>query len=131
MVDNKRIVQDFFAVMNAEGPAAAARRCGTPDMIWWTPGAGEIQAQLDGLTALIDTHFDADGIVLTVTGITAEGDRVAVEAQSRGQLKTGARYANAYHWLFVLRDGKIAIAREYNDTAHVNAVLGPVLAGAA
>ncbi len=44
---------------------------------------------------------------------------------------SAAMNANRYHWLFLLRDSKIAVAREFNDTAHVNAVLGPVLAGAA
>lgn len=130
-MNNSQIVRDFFAAMNANGPAEAARRFGTPDMVWWTPGGGEIQNHLASLSGLIEKHFDEKGITLTVEGITAEGDRVAVEARSEGSLRNGARYANRYHWLFILRDGKIAVAREYNDTAHVNAVLGPVLAGAA
>ncbi|WP_176594682.1 nuclear transport factor 2 family protein [Sphingobium sp. EM0848] len=130
-MDNKSIVQGFFAVMNEDGPEAAARQFGTPDMVWWTPGGGEIQGQLAALSALIDKHFDVQGITLTIEGVTAEGDRVAVEARSEGRLRNGSRYANRYHWLFLLRDGKITVAREYNDTAHVNAVLGPALAGAA
>jgi len=130
-MDNSQIVRNFFAAMNDAGPAEAARRFGTPDLIWWTPGGGEIQDQLDGLSALIARHFDEKGILLTIEGVTAEGDRVAVEARSEGQLRGGTRYANRYHWLFILRDGKIAVAREYNDTAHVNAVIGPLLTGAA
>ncbi|GLT00013.1 hypothetical protein GCM10007897_13960 [Sphingobium jiangsuense] len=130
-MNNSQIVQHFFTVMNEAGPAEAASRFGTADLIWWTPGGGEIQNHLDGLTRLIETHFDERGITLTIEGITAEGERVAVEARSEGRLRTGARYANRYHWLFILRDGKIAVAREYNDTAHVKEVLGPLLAGAA
>jgi len=130
-MNNSQIVQHFFTVMNEAGPAEAASRFGTADLIWWTPGGGEIQNHLDGLTRLIERHFDERGITLTIEGITAEGERVAVEARSEGRLRTGARYANRYHWLFILRDGKIAVAREYNDTAHVKEVLGPLLAGAA
>ncbi len=45
--------------------------------------------------------------VITVQGVTAEGDRVAIEAEGRAELKNGRIYANRYHYLFVLRDGKI------------------------
>ena len=127
-MDNNSIVREFFAAMNEAGPAEAARRFGTADMLWWTPGGGEIQDQLDGLSDLIAKHFDEGGITLTIDGVTAQNDKVAVEARSEGRLRDGTRYANRYHWLFILRDGKIAVAREYNDTAHVRDVLGPILA---
>jgi uncharacterized protein len=45
-----------------------------------------------------------------------------VEAMSRGALRNGRVYEQEYHVLFTLRDGKIAAAREYMDTAHVNAI---------
>ena len=58
----------------------------------------------------------------------AEGDRVAVEAESHGELKNGKTYNNTYHFLFVFRDGKIrrdeavaqrAVAREVLKTLPV------------
>lgn len=49
-----------------------------------------------------------------IIAMTAEGDRVAVEAQSYGELKNGKLYENAYHFLFKLRDGKIYNVREYS-----------------
>jgi ketosteroid isomerase-like protein len=52
----------------------------------------------------------------------AEGDRVAVEAESYGELRNGRVYAQEYHVLMTIRDGKIAAVREYMDTAHVMAV---------
>ena len=51
------------------------------------------------------------------------GDRVAVEAESHGDLKNGKTYNNTYHFLFVFRDGKICLTKEYNDTAYAAAAL--------
>lgn len=53
---------------------------------------------------------------------TAEADRVAVEAESYGELTNGRVYQQEYHVLMTIRNGRIAAAREYMDTAHVNAV---------
>ena len=38
---------------------------------------------------------------LILTGITAEGDRVAIEAQGYAKLKNGKTYENLYHFLFI------------------------------
>ena len=54
----------------------------------------------------------------------AEGERVAVEAESHGELNNGAIYNNHYHFLFIVRDGKITAIKEYNDTKHASDVLG-------
>ena len=130
-LDNVVVVKAFFEAMQADGPDKAAAAFGTADLVWWAPGVGEMQDNLVGLSKLIATHFDANGIELTIDGVTADGDRVAVEARSSGKLNSGAVYANTYHWLFVLREGKIAVIKEYNDTLHLNSVLGPILASAA
>jgi ketosteroid isomerase-like protein len=53
-------------------------------------------------------------IVMKVVGMIGEGDQVAVETEGDGELHNGKRYANAYHFVFVLRGGKIAEVREYS-----------------
>lgn len=63
------------------------------------------------------------GMRVTPTGLTAEGDRVAVEAESSGETATGRTYNNQYHFLFEVRDGKIQAAREYLDTLYAKEVL--------
>jgi hypothetical protein len=50
---------------------------------------------------------------MTPKGITAEGDRVAVEAESYGETASGKIYNNLYHFLFEVRGGKIQAVREY------------------
>ena len=38
----------------------------------------------------------------------------------------GKTYNNTYHFLFVFRDGKICLSKEYNDSAHAAWALGPL-----
>lgn len=55
-----------------------------------------------------------------IVGMIAEGDTVAAEIRS--EMHFGDRvYRNAYHDLFVVRDGLIVHGREYFDTAAVAA----------
>jgi ketosteroid isomerase-like protein len=90
----------------------------TDDVQWWVPGRGTMSR--DEFFALADSFQSMlkSGIDLTVCGVTAEGDRVAVEAESHAELTNGKTYNNTYHFLFVFRDGKICLSKEYNDSAH-------------
>ena len=53
-------------------------------------------------------------IVLTPTRIIAEDDYVAAEAESYGEMSNGRVYINAYHFLFVIKNGLIAQVKEYS-----------------
>lgn len=55
------------------------------------------------------------GVRHEVRGIVAEGDRVAVETESYADLPGGRSYNNVYHFLLIIRDGKVEIVREYTD----------------
>lgn len=45
------------------------------------------------------------------------------EAESFTKTRDGRTYNNLYHFLFLVRDGKVAGVKEYLDTMHTNAVL--------
>ncbi len=60
------------------------------------------------------------GLKMTVVSCMGEGDRVAVEVVSAGDLKNGRQYRQEYHMLLEFRDGKIKSVREYLDTQHAN-----------
>jgi ketosteroid isomerase-like protein len=120
--DNAAIVKAFFADMQAGGLEAAGRHL-APGFVWWAAGAGEIQDQLAAIGGLLAKNMKGP-MKMTVHGITAEGERVAVEAESYGELNSGAIYNNKYHFLFIVRDGKITTVKEYNDTKHAGDVLG-------
>jgi ketosteroid isomerase-like protein len=56
---------------------------------------------------------------ITPTSMVAEGNRVAVEADSFAELKDGRVYDPRCHFLFeVAPDGRIAVVHEYLDTKH-------------
>ena len=48
---------------------------------------------------------------------------MAVEASSDGIHASGKRYHNQYHFLVVIREGKIHQLKEYMDTMHAKDVL--------
>ena len=64
-----------------------------------------------------------EGLAFTILETTVEGDRVAVEAVSDGVHVSGKRYQNRYHFLVVVRDGKVHGLKEYMDTQHAKEVL--------
>jgi ketosteroid isomerase-like protein len=59
-----------------------------------------------------------NGLPMEVISVMADGDRVAMEIVSDGELDNGRRYNNEYFVLFTIKDGKIREVREYNDTLH-------------
>ncbi len=92
----------------------------TEDVVWWIPGRGsfgmaEFLSFAGGFTAFLKGGRSA----LTVLGVTADGDRVAIEAESHGEFTNGTLYNNTYHYLFVFRNGRICEAKLYNDTKYV------------
>jgi ketosteroid isomerase-like protein len=63
------------------------------------------------------------GLRFIVHHLTAEDDRVAIEAESVGEHVSGRLYNNHYHFLMFLRDGKIVRFKEYLDTELATEVL--------
>jgi uncharacterized protein len=77
----------------------------------WTKNE-TIQIFKDTQSRVVDGRFD-----LTPVAFTAEADRVAFEATSYAINATNGRiYENRYHHLMVVKDGKISLLREYQDT---------------
>jgi len=59
---------------------------------------------------------------MTVKNAIAEGDLVALEVESHGELTNGRVYHNEYHTLMRVTADQIRQVREYNDTQHAYAV---------
>ena len=53
---------------------------------------------------------------MTVRSVTAEDNRVSIEASGDSRLKDGRKYNNSYQFTFTLSNGKIREVREYSDT---------------
>lgn len=122
---NKKLAAEFFGRFDAND-VAGALGCLADDATWWiagkpgaVPSAGTYSKRK--VSRLVEDMFARlkDGMRMTVKGAIAEGDRVAIEVESRGELRNGRVYNNQYHFLLRIRDGKIAEVREYLDTQHV------------
>ncbi len=95
----------------------------TEDVYWWVPGQGNMsRAEFSALMDAFAGLHKGDGR-MEVKGVTAEGDRVAIEAESHFQLNDGRAYNNTYHFLFQFRDGRICCAKEYNDSRYAAEIL--------
>jgi ketosteroid isomerase-like protein len=127
---NKRLVREFLDHY-AHGRYGAALELLAPDSRWWLPGhPQEFPAAGWADKATVERRLAANlqllphGLEIIVGDMTAEGDRVAVEAESKAQLVNGTLYHNRYHFLFIVRAGRIHVAKEYLDTLHVMNALG-------
>lgn len=123
---NKQLVRDFFAIMN-RGDVPSIVAAYADDGYLMTMGHTLIsgrftRAQIQAAAGQIYDVFP-QGLEFTIDAMTAEGERVAVEAHSQGRHVSGALYSNEYHFLFVFRDGKLAVLKEYMDSERVTDVL--------
>ncbi len=124
--DNKQVVEQFFSCLSSgdvEGFVALYHPRGS----LWTSGNTLMSGTYsrDQIAAFGGDIFDAfpQGLAFSIVGMTAEGDRVAVEAESKGEHSSGQLYHNFYHFLFEFRDGKVYRLKEYMDTEKVTDVL--------
>lgn len=127
--ENKKVVLSFFENFSA-GKAAEALGQMADTATWTVMGRPETFALAGTKTKAEFTQLlqgigaaMPKGLRLTPKGITAEGDRVAVEAESYGEHANGKVYNNQYHFLIEVRNGKIQAVREYLDTIHARDVL--------
>jgi uncharacterized protein (TIGR02246 family) len=123
---NKELVKAFFEALN-KADSTALLNAYSEDGRLTTMGNTLISGsynkeQIAGYAAGILQVFPK-GIRFTVKGITAEGERVAVEAESEGMHVSGKLYSNQYHFLFRFRDGKVVEFKEYMDTERVTEIL--------
>lgn len=125
---NKKLAADFLDCFTT-GDFAGVLAHLSEDATWRIPGKPELSRVAGPKTkAQMARVFEAmaaqlkGGLKMTVMNCIAEGDQVAVEAESFGELRNGRVYNNLYHLLLELRGGKISAVREYYDTQHVHAV---------
>jgi ketosteroid isomerase-like protein len=116
--DNKALVRRYMQAV-IDGDIGTIEALQHPDVKWWVLGVGDLdRAQFtEGVRTALLT---ADTRHIEITGLTAEGDRVAVECRSE-MVFPGHVYRNIYHNLLVIRDGVIIEGREYMETRALQA----------
>lgn len=124
--ENKQLVIEMFSHLSAGRRQQALDLMGD-DATWWSPGIGVTTKQQ---FAQMMTYMDKilkGPIKMTLKRMTAEDDRVAAEAESDGDVVNGKHYHNTYHFLVVVRGGKIREVKEYTDTKYAGDVFGDLL----
>ena len=116
--NNKKIATEFFNSLSSGTEDYLDFY--TDDSTIWTAGDNaiggtrskkEIVEFAQGILAAFP-----NGITFNITGMTAEDDRVAVEVSGESIHASGKPYNNKYHFLLIIRDGKIIQLKEYMDT---------------
>lgn len=110
---NKQVAAAFLAAIVA-GNVAQCGQLLAPDARWWVQGRGDMPRSTF-LASLARTVARSSARAITPGLVTAEADRVAIQAQGEFAFPEGV-YANTYHYLFVMADGRIAQGFEYLDT---------------
>ena len=115
---NKQITKKFFEALSTGSDKYLDFY--TDDSIIWTAGNNAIggtrtKEEVVSFAQNILAAFPT-GIKFNIKGITAEGDRVAVEIDGEAVHASGETYNNQYHFLLIIKDGKILELKEYMDT---------------
>ncbi len=122
IAQNKDLATKFVTSMRAHSGFDEAL---VSDDLTWRTANGTIMDKPTLKSLLVNVKKRMpDFPEMVVVGITAEGDRVAVEAEGKCALPNGKRYDNIYHFLLCIRDGRICEIREYADTLLVERTFG-------
>ena len=125
--ENKKIVLEYLRLLSA-GNVDSLMSLLSDDFEQWVPGnmpASGTHSKAVFREMLIGAGgMFPNGLIVTPTSLISEGDLVAVEAKGGGRTRDGRTYANTYHYLFEIKNGKITKVREYMDTKHAAEIFG-------
>jgi ketosteroid isomerase-like protein len=110
---------DIDAVLEAIAPSAETR---LPESLPWGGTYAGPDGFRDFLTKLGDSWDQFSATPQKVLG--ADDNHVIVLAKTKGRTKAGATIEGKTIWIYQLRDGKIADAESFGDTAQLLEALG-------
>jgi ketosteroid isomerase-like protein len=126
---NKQVIRTYFEAVNARDNAAILSLL-TQDFVFKGMGRNPDWMRYQwGPEAFADAPRDMSTkmkkpLAFNLRGMIAEGDRVAVQADSYGEMLNGKIYDNAYHFIFAFAGGKIREVLEYCCTYTAFTVFG-------
>jgi uncharacterized protein len=122
--ESTELVQEFFRMQRDQRGSSCISLL-ADDATWWIQGGPPFggtfdKQQMAHAFSGIRKVFSA--LDYELSGMTAEGERVAVEVVGKGMLKDGRPWRNTYHFVFIVRGRRIAAVREYMDTGYVKSM---------
>jgi hypothetical protein len=124
--ENKQLARVFLEALS-RADRDAVQKLYAEDVVLWTSGTLPFSgsrgkaAALAGMKDILGLF--PKGLRFTIDALTAEGERVAIEAHSDGVTAGGQRYQQEYHFLLRARGGQIVEFKEYMDTERARRVL--------
>jgi ketosteroid isomerase-like protein len=119
--DNRRLAAEFFGCF-ASGDVDGAMARMADDVIWRvaaaakTPGAGGMdKKRIAGMFRYMIGELKDGKLSYHAKDSHADGDKVAIELEGSGELKSGRAFNSKYHLLMTFRDGKVCAVREFLD----------------
>jgi ketosteroid isomerase-like protein len=126
--ENKRLIEAYFRKVSGGDPTVPDTFA--DDVTWWVPPGSDMAGLYEGKAAVLEMfgkgvglYSPTDPLEITVEELVAEGDRVCAQVVIEARTAKGRDYRNHYHFVFALRDGKIAAVKEYVDTRYAHDVL--------
>ena len=118
---SKQVVLEYLKARGSGDDARSAELL-DDDVEWRTPESSDIgqtrgrEAVLRMQTEVGPKFFDLSTMKVDLKWIIAEGDKVVVRNSSTAKAANGRDYSNEYIWVYVVRDGRIALIEEHVDT---------------
>jgi hypothetical protein len=124
--DNKELARRMIEALS-DADVDFIKETYAEDFLIWVAGSlpfsgtGDKASAVAGMPAVLSLF--PSGLRFSIVAMTAEADRVAIEATSTGTTAKDRQYEQQYHFLMRVRDGKIVEWKEYMDTEHARQVL--------
>lgn len=112
---SKAVVVAYYDAMNTKD-LEAILAIYTEDARTWVLGEGPYSGYHPVSREMLRGFLKSMELQFEIVSMIAEADKVAVELKSTG-IAGGQPYANRYHNLVTVRDGRVAEIKEYFDTA--------------
>ena len=123
---NKELARRLLEMLTNSDTAGVDAIC-DDEVEFWVAGSFPFSGSrtkaeaLQGMTEVVALF--PEGLHFEVEAMTAEGNRVAIEATGEGRTAHGTLYQQEYHFLLEVRGGKVLTWREYLDTERARADL--------
>jgi ketosteroid isomerase-like protein len=128
----RRVVTDFLAARTA-GDAARMTELVTDDVEWLPPpsmGIGPFAGRDAVVKALsggaVGRIFQPETVQRRIDHVVADGNTAVVQQTLTATTRKGARYENAYCWVYTCSGDKVARMVEYTDSFHAAKLFGMV-----
>lgn len=121
--ENKTLAISFFEA-SFSGDFDRWRSLMTDDFRYWNGGKWKDREGYLAVAERLSQDLIEGEYTMEIGSVTAEDDRVVIEAETNYDVPGGHHYQNFYAWILQIRDGKILSLKGHADTLHASRIFG-------